>query len=216
MIPIVPAIIPKSAAEILELLPKLSFVPEIHIDVVDGRFVPHTSWPYLPQGSPNEVRAETDKFTLEVDLMVEEPLLAADAWLAAGADMLVFHTEHISPEALKRFSDSTKISIGIAIINDTPIKVLETYLEAVDYVQLMGIAKVGAQGQPFDERVISRIVELKKRYPTLTISVDGSVNQKTVSRLAAAGVDRLICGSAIIGATDPQAAYLELKALASI
>ena len=60
--------------------------------------------------------------------------------------MLVFHTEHITPEVLNRFAESTKISIGIAVVNDTPLEVLETYLEAVDYVQLMGIAKVGAQG----------------------------------------------------------------------
>ena len=216
MIPIVPAIIPKSAAEILTLLPRLSFSPEIHVDVVDGKFVPYTSWPYSPQGIPTEVRTETDKFTLEVDLMVEDPLLAADAWLAAGADMLVFHTENIGPEALKRFSDSTKISIGIAVINDTPLEILETYLEAVDYVQLMGIAKVGAQGQPFDERVLTRIMELKKRYPTLTLSIDGSVNQKTIAKFAAVGVDRLICGSAIVGATNPQVAFLELQRLTTI
>ena len=74
MIPIVPAIIPKSAAEILELLPRLRFAPEIHVDVVDGQFVPYTSWPYSPVGVPTEVRSETDKFTLEVDLMVADPL----------------------------------------------------------------------------------------------------------------------------------------------
>jgi ribulose-phosphate 3-epimerase len=212
MIPIVPAIIPKSAAEILELLPKLSFSPEVHVDVVDGQFVPYVSWPYSPSGSPLEIKTETDKFTLEVDLMVEDPLLAAESWLAAGADMLVFHTENISPDALKRFAESTKISIGIAAINDTPLEVLETYLGAVDYVQLMGIAKVGAQGQPFDARVLTRIIELKKSYPTLTISIDGSVNQQTVTKLVAAGADRLICGSAIVGAANPRAAYTELLA----
>lgn len=215
MIPIVPAIIPKSAAEILELLPRLRFAPEIHVDVVDGQFVPYTSWPYSPVGVPTEVRSETDKFTLEVDLMVADPLLAADTWLQAGADMLVFHTEHITPEVLNRFAESTKISIGIAVVNDTPLEVLETYLEAVDYVQLMGIAKVGAQGQPFDERILARITELKKRYPNLTISIDGSVNQKTIARLAQAGADRFICGSAIVGASNPHTAYLELQTLVS-
>ncbi|HMO78490.1 MAG TPA: hypothetical protein PKD95_04840 [Candidatus Paceibacterota bacterium] len=213
MIPIVPALIPKSAAEILTVLPKLGFAAEVHIDVVDGKFVPYTSWPYSPSGVPDEAREETDKFTLEVDLMVEDPLAAGEDWIAAGADMLVFHTENISPTALKRFSESTKVSIGIAVINDTPLPVLETYLEAVDYVQLMGIAKVGAQGQPFDERVLTRIVELKKRYPALTLSIDGSVNLKTIARLKQAGADRFICGSAIVGVANPEAAYLELRAL---
>lgn len=213
MIPIVPAIIPKSANQVLELLPQLSFASEIQIDVVDGQLVPYTSWPYNPAGEPTEVKVETDKFTLEVDLMVKKPIEAAREWLKAGADMLVFHTESIDAKILANFSETTKASIGIALVNETPLESLELYLEAVDYVQLMGIAKIGAQAQPFDERVLGRISELKKRYPHLTISIDGSVNQSTIKKLVEAGADRLVCGSAIVGQTSFYQAYETLRGL---
>lgn len=57
--------------------------------------MPFISWPYKEGGEPIEVHKTTDRFTLEVDLMVQNPLMAADSWLTAGADMLVFHTETI-------------------------------------------------------------------------------------------------------------------------
>ncbi len=213
MIPIVPAIIPKSSHHLVDTLSRLTFSPEIHVDVVDGKFVPFTSWPYEPKGEPIEVRKTTDKFTLEVDLMVENPLVSADAWLMSGADMLVFHVETINLDAFARFVDSTRISIGVCALNDTPLSVLEPYVEIADYIQLMGIAKIGSQGQPFDERVLERISELKIKFPRHPITIDGSVNKETIAKIAKAGADRFICGSAIVGASDPNLAHLELSAL---
>ena len=213
MIPIVPAIIPTSSAHLVSTLALLGFSPEVHVDVVDGVFVPSVSWPYTPSGDPNQIKPVTDGFTLEVDLMVQNPLEAADVWLAAGADMLVFHIETISLEAFKRFVESTKISVGVCALNDTPLETLLPYLEVADYVQVMGIAAIGAQGQPLDERVFERIKALKEKNSRLLVSVDGSVNKETIARLAKAGVDRFICGSAIAGAEDPSVAHAELSAL---
>jgi ribulose-phosphate 3-epimerase len=213
MIPIVPAIIPKTADEVRVFALGLSFSSELHLDVVDGQYVRHVSWPYEPAGSPREIKQYTDVYTLEVDLMVKDPLTAADAWLAAGADMLVFHTDTISVEAFARFIETAKISIGIAATNDTPLSELIPYLKFADYVQLMGIARIGAQGQPFDERVLDRIRELKQSFPNTPITIDGSVNVETITRLAEAGADRFICGSAIVAAVDPRATHAALSAL---
>lgn len=215
MIPIVPAIIPTSAADVSLLARALSFSPELHLDVVDGVFVPTISWPYQPAGIAKAVKTETDPFTLEVDLMVANPLPAADAWLEAGADMLVFHVETIPLPAFTRFVESTTISVGISALNDTPFPTLEPYLAVADYVQVMGIAKIGAQSQPFDERVIERIKVVKQAYPQLMVSVDGSVNEATIPQLVAAGADRFICGSAIIKADNKAAAYERLTAVAN-
>src|SRR3989344_3953653 len=126
MIPIVPAIIPKTADEVRVFALGLSFSPELHLDVVD---VPYVSWPYEPAGSPREIKKYTDAYTLEVDLMVKDPLTAADSWLAAGADMLGFHTDTIGVEAFARVAYAAKISIGIAADNDTPLQTLIPYLE---------------------------------------------------------------------------------------
>jgi len=213
MIPIVPAIIPKTAEEVRMFALGLSFSSELHLDVVDGQYVPHVSWPYEPAGSPREVKQATDAFTLEVDLMVKDPLLAADAWLAAGADMLVFHTDTISVDAFSRFVDSAKISVGIAADNDVLMDALLPYLRVADYVQLMGIAKVGSQGQPFDDRELGRIKQIKRTFPNIPVTVDGSVNKTTITQLVMAGADRCICGSAIVAAIDPKAAHAELVAL---
>lgn len=212
MIPIVPAVIPRSAGEVREVLPRLRFSPEIHLDVVDGQFVPYVSWPYEPSGSPEEVRTVTDSFTLEVDLMVEDPTNAANAWLKAGADMLVFHVETISVDDFRYFVERNRVSVSISALNDTPLEALFPYLEVADGVQCMGIAKIGAQGQPFDERVLERVRAIKERFPHLPVTVDGSVNAETIGRLRAAGTDRFICGSAIVKAADPHAAAEALAA----
>lgn len=211
MKPIVPAIIPKSAGELRETLGQLKFSPEIHVDVVDGKFVPFVSWPYEPTGSPAEVKQSTDSYTLEVDLMVEDPLPVAKEWIKAGADMLVFHVETISYDEFVDFVSTTSISIGISALNDTPLAVFKPYIKVADAIQLMGIAKIGAQGLPLDERVFDRIEELKREFPHHPITIDGSVNVTTIKKLNEAGVDRFICGSAIVGAESPLLAYQKLR-----
>lgn len=208
--PIVPAIIPQSSDDVQRLCETLSFSLELHLDVVDGQFVPFTSWPYQPLGQPSEVRQYTDRFTLEVDLMVARPLIAAAAWVTAGADMLVFHAETIAVEELKRFKEQHKITISICAGNDFSEVALNEYLPFVDGVQVMGIAHVGSQGQPFDKRALTRISHIKQDWPKLLVSVDGSVNDDTIKPLAATKVDRFIVGSAIVAADNPAIAHFEL------
>lgn len=211
--PIVPAVVPNSAIHIQDTCAQFSFSQEYHLDVVDGNFVPTISWPYTPVGDPAEVKAYTDAYTLEVDLMVSDPIPMARAWEKAGADMLVFHIETVSVEVLRDFSTTSRTSIGVCLHGATQLETLFPYLMYADYVQLMGIRTIGAQGLPFDERVIEWITKLKHHQSDLTISVDGSMNEKTIPRVAAAGADRFICGSAIVSQPDPAAAYAALSAL---
>ena len=124
MIPVVPALIPKSEMDAKELLHLLQFSPEIHLDVVDGNFTPTASWPYDPTGDPMSIKHFSDQFSLEVDLMVEDPLAAAVEWITAGADMLVFHVETITLENFKNFTAFTHVSVGISCHGATPISTL--------------------------------------------------------------------------------------------
>lgn len=213
MIPIVPAFIPESESAVRTYLKKLGFVDEIHLDVVDGKFVPNASWPYIPSGQPKAVQPYTDQFTLEVDLMVSDPLPAAVDWITAGADMLVFHTETISLENFINFEAFTHITVGISAHGATSIDTLLLYAEYADCVQLMGIEEVGLQGQPFDESVIEKISVIKEKFPHKPVTVDGSVNLKTIERLKAAGADRFIVGSAVTLQEDPFEAYRSLHNL---
>jgi ribulose-phosphate 3-epimerase len=212
-IPIVPAVIPDSARAVRVATDTLGFSLELHLDVVDGVFVPFSSWPYNPVGDPVEVKAATDRFTLEVDLMVEKPLVAAEQWVAAGADMLVFHVESTPLPVFTAFSERAKVSVGISAGNDTPDSVLWPYLPLADYVQVMGIAEIGSQGQPFDPRALTRVAAIRREFPKLPISVDGSVNRDTIPLLRDVGVSRFIVGSAIVGAADSAIAHYELSKL---
>ena len=211
--PIVPAVIPHSAQEVKNYAANFSFAREFHLDVVDGRFLAQATWPYEPAGEPMSVKKELDVYTLEVDLMVEQPIVAAAQWIAAGADMLVFHVETLSPEAFANFTEETNVSVGISFNGQTTMETFETYLPHADYVQLMGIYEIGQQGQPFDEAVFDKIAYLKEHYPMISITVDGSVNEHTIQRLKAAGANRFVVGSAIALQANPSAAHQSLNAL---
>lgn len=214
IIPIVPAVIPKTEAELIAFTKTLRFSHEFHLDLVDGNFVPSVSWPYEPWGEPIALKPHTDSYTLEVDLMVTDPYNAAKAWIKAGADMLVFHIESID---LASFIDmatyNPNVSMGVSLHGDTPLEKLYEYIPHAEYVQLMGIHTIGLQGQPFAEDTLSKIAEIKSRFPQVPVSVDGSVNRETIQKIVTAGADRLIVGSAIVQQSDPQAAYQDLRSL---
>ncbi len=213
MFTLVPAVIPTSAKQINELLPKLNFASEVQLDVVDGDFVAFKSWPFSPSGSPQEVKSATDHFTLEVDLMTTKPVEAGRAWEEAGADILVFHIESIDLTRFEFFVEKSKVTIAVCANNDTPLEEFWPYAKLADAVQVMGIAEIGSQGQPFDERVLDRIKDIKKTFPRLPITVDGSVNQDTILKLKQVGVSRFVCGSAIVKSDNPEIAYKDLLEL---
>ena len=211
--PIVPAIIPQSYEDLVSAVAVFSSLPEIHVDVVDGVFVDSLSWPYNNDAIPAQALHLLERFSLEVDLMVEDQLGAAAAWLGAGADQLVFHIEVLSLPAFLQFVTTHAVTVGVSAGNDTPLPTLYPYLKEADYVQLMGIANIGSQGQSFDTRVLERITQIRTDFPNLPISIDGSVNAETINILAPLKLHRLIVGSAIIGSKEPLASYHALNEL---
>ena len=211
--PVVPALIPTSKEEVIEMSKTLSFSHEFHLDLVDGEFVAAKSWPFGTADEPLSVKSHLDAFTLEVDLMVKNPTSIADEWIRAGADMLVFHVESVDFESFKNFVNSTNISIGVSLHGNTSLDTFFQYAELADYVQLMGIETIGAQGQAFDEAVLDKIQAVKERFPRMSITVDGSVNPNTIKRLKDAGADRFIVGSAIVKQPDPRESHKKLESL---
>jgi len=213
--PIIPAIIPSTLSDLRQLVSRLAGLPEIHLDVVDGIFVPFISWPYNSQELPMVAKESLDVFSLEVDLMVSKPLSAAHNWIEAGADQLVFHVETISLASFKDFTDNTNMTVGISSNNDTDFNILKEYLPYADYVQVMGIGAIGTQGQPFDVRALDRIVMIRENFPDLAISIDGSVNAETLPTLASLKLNRYIVGSAIMKHDDPILAYKKFTTMAT-
>ena len=213
--PIIPAIIPSTLSDLRQLVSRLAGLPEIHLDVVDGIFVPFISWPYNSQELPMVAKESLDVFSLEVDLMVSKPLSAAHNWIEAGADQLVFHVETISLASFKDFTDNTNMTVGISSNNDTDFNILKEYLPYADYVQVMGIGAIGTQGQPFDVRALERIAMIRENFPNLAISIDGSVNAETLPALASLKLNRYIVGSAIMKHDDPILAYKKFTTMAT-
>ncbi len=211
--PVVPAVIPQSAGELIAAAEELSFSDELQVDLVDGEFVNSVSWPYSPLGDPAEVAGALSRYDLELDLMVKNPTAAAKAWEAAGAERIIFHIETLSLRELKKYVKNTTCLIGVSAHGDTSLETIIEYAEQAHYVQLMGINQIGAQGLPFDETVLDKIKALKERFPMKLISIDGSVNSDTITRLAAAGADRFAVGSAIVKQTNKQAAHKTLSDL---
>lgn len=211
--PIVPAIIPKSYEDLIKQVSSLYGLPELHLDVVDGEFANVASWPYLTNDTVKQSYDLLSVFSLEVDLMVKKPLLAARAWLEAGADQLVFHIETISAEALAGFTQEYDVTVALALSRTTTASELTPYLPYIDYVQVMGIAEIGTQGQPFDESVIDQIKNLHREFPNLPLSIDGSVNEVTIPLLRGLPLSRFIVGSAIMHKENPKKEYETLTTL---
>jgi ribulose-phosphate 3-epimerase len=154
-----------------------------------------------------------DELDYEIDLMIAEPEKHIEEWLPLGASRLIFHIESIKNyelffghdffvEGARQIGGQTVIEVGIAIDPGTPLEKIETYIAKVDFVQCMGIAKIGYQGEPFDERVLDHINALRIKYPNLPISVDGGVTIESAPLLRAAGANRLVSGSAIFNSGD--------------
>ena len=212
---IIPALLPSSLSELRRDLASLVAVHELQIDLVDGDFVPFTSWPYEPLGDIAEITDDISTHTVEVDLMVYEQLAMANACASIGVQTLIFHIAGVTLQEVAGFADAhPDVSVAVALIGDTPLEHFEPYAEFVDMVQLMGIAKIGAQGMPFDDRVLDRIRSLRSNYPQLTISIDGSMNERTIPLAREAGADRFVVGSALLQASDRIAQFNALNELA--
>jgi ribulose-phosphate 3-epimerase len=217
---IIPAIIPTSLEELFRVAKSVSsFARALQIDVTDGVFVQSTCWPYSegkPEALGDALLALSEEFphlVLEIDAMVRNPEKYIESWMASGAERIVIHiesTEHLDAiVAIPR----NGVTLGLALGNDTPLEALDPYVSRIDFVQFMGIATIGIQGEPFDERVIGRISGFHEKYPDLPLSVDGSINEHTVLRVRDAGVSRCVVGSAILKAENPEHAYEHLLRL---
>ncbi|MEM9336678.1 MAG: hypothetical protein AAGA35_02385 [Patescibacteria group bacterium] len=189
------------------------------VDIVDGQFVAATSWPFTEacdvQESLARLEVISEQFAVDVDCMVVDPQQYLDSILDINVDRVTIHlgsTPHIMDAVAHIKARGAKV--GIALTNDRPLRELEPYIPHIDCVQVMGIAVVGAQGQPFDVRTVPRIQELREQYPELEIAVDGSVKEDTISILKEAGANRFAPGSVIAKAEDPAATFLQLQSLA--
>jgi ribulose-phosphate 3-epimerase len=183
----------------------------IHVDVMDGHFVPNiTIGPLVVEA----VRKVTD-LPLDVHLMIENPDLYIPDFARAGSDIIVVHAEathhlHRTVQLIKSFGKRAGVSLNPA----TPLNVLDYILEELDLVLLMTV-NPGFGGQSFIEACLPKIHALRamldKRGLETELEVDGGVKIANIDRIAHAGADVFVAGSAVFGSPDYAATIAELK-----
>ena len=183
----------------------------IHVDVMDGHFVPNiTIGPLVVEA----VRTVTD-LPLDVHLMIENPDLYIPEFANAGADIIVVHAEatnhlHRTVQLIKSFGKKAGVSLNPA----TSLHALDYILEELDLVLLMTV-NPGFGGQSFIEACLPKIHALRamldKRGLEAELEVDGGVKIENIDRISHAGADVFVAGSAVFGSTNYTATIAELK-----
>lgn len=186
----------------------------LHLDVMDGRFVPNITF-----GAPviGSIRNKTN-LVFDVHLMIDTPLDYIEDFRKSGADIIVFHIESSSPvqETVDKII-SCGCRAGISVKPKTPVEEVFPYLDKLDMVLVMTV-EPGFGGQSFMYETMDKIKalrsEIKRRGLSTDIQVDGGINAKTVETAAAAGANVFVAGSAVFGAEDASKAISELRNLA--
>lgn len=196
--------------------------------MVDGVVATPSSWPFtggvLVRSSQLAPLPHSDTLRIELDLMVNDPERMLPVWMGTGATRLLFHLEstlHMRDilatlrevYGYERGLMGDAFSVGIALEQDTHLELVEPYVEHIDFVQFMGIKRIGLQGQPFSSDVFNQIRRFRAKHPDTPVQVDGGVSLDVASRLLQLGVSRLVVGSALWQATDPKAMFKQFQEL---
>ena len=187
----------------------------IHVDVMDGHFVPNiTIGPLVVEG----LRSATDK-PFDVHLMIENPDLYIPQFANAGADIITVHQEavphlHRTVQLIKSLGKKAGVSINPA----TPVNTLESILDELDLVLVMSV-NPGFGGQSFIESCLPKISTLRqiidRRGLAVELEVDGGVKADNINRIAEAGADVFVAGSAVFNTDDYRATIDALRTNAS-
>jgi len=178
----------------------------LHIDVMDGVFVPNiTIGPCVVKSA----RTVSD-ILFDVHLMIENPIAHVESFINAGADIITFHVEACK-KAAETISKIKKLGrkAGMSIKPKTAISEIAPYLEDLDLVLVMTV-EPGFAGQKFMQDMLPKIKELRKIYSG-DIEVDGGITEKTAKEAIDAGANVLVAGTAVFGKSDYKKAIKALR-----
>lgn len=179
----------------------------IHVDVMDGHFVPPiTIGPLIVSAIAEQVHDAGG--LLDVHLMIERPDRQVDNFTAAGADAVSFHVEatpHVDRVA-NQIKEGGALA-GIALNPGTPVESISAASKAIDYALCMSV-NPGWGGQPFIAESVDKLSALRAMLPdAVRLEVDGGIGETTAASVTAAGAGLLVAGSAIFGAAEPAEAF---------
>jgi ribulose-phosphate 3-epimerase len=203
---VTPSLLNCDFAHIADELGKLKAagVVGVHLDVMDGHFVPNLSY-----GAPviTDWRKVTD-FPFDAHLMIADPGRYLDDFVKAGCDLIIVHIEVLpDPVPLLRRIRDAGCRASICLNPPTPLAAITPFLDDVDDVLVMSVMP-GFGGQKFDASALDKVRALRASHPRLSISIDGGINPTTVADAVAAGANQLVAGSAVFRKDGNYAAAL--------
>ena len=186
----------------------------LHVDIMDGHFVPNLSFGY---SMVKAMRPITD-LVLDVHLMIETPIRYVEEFCKAGADYLTIHVEADTPENIMTTLDKIRelgVKPGIVVKPKTPAEAVAPYLDKVDMVLVMTV-EPGFGGQKFMADMMPKVKKLRemldKVNPACHLEVDGGVDLNTVVTCKENGANVFVAGSAYFGAADKKAFTEQIEA----
>lgn len=182
----------------------------VHVDIMDGCFVPNFSFGYPMVESAKKYC----KKTIDVHLMIVEPERHIENFVKAGADVLSFHYEAVNnPAVVLQHIKSFGVKAGLVINPDVPVSKLKEFVKNADLILLMSVF-AGYGGQKFIDTAYSRILELKgiiaDENPDCLIEIDGGVNTENAQKLFEHGANILVAGTSVFNSENP---LLEIEKL---
>lgn len=212
---IIPAILPHSFEEVIEKLSRIEGITQhVQIDICDGVFGREKTW--LPQGT----ESLPTSFTYEFDIMLDDWKLSTMHAITIGAKSIVAHVDLFTDEdiaTLISIVGPRDVALGIAVSNDKSldfhadkIRVIHAQYPKI-FIQVMGIRKIGEQGQIFDEESVERVKALKQQFGDISVQVDGGMMLETATKVINAGAETIIVGSYIFNGGDPGEAMKRLE-----
>lgn len=208
---IIPAILASDQAQFKKQWHKVApFFDYIQIDIMDGQFVSSKN-----NLKPHNLQKVTAQHQLEIHLMVNDVPRYINLWeTLPNVRKILWHYEAVPDDAalleLLDYLKKQKIKGGLAINPHTPLNKIKNIAEYFDTIQVMGV-EPGAQGRPLAKNSLTKIKQLKRKYPKQKIAIDGGVNDKNFLKIKQAGADIIALGHYLQSSHDPQQALKKLS-----
>ena len=184
----------------------------LHIDVMDGLFVPNISF-----GAPVQkaIRPQS-KMVFDTHLMIVDPIRYIDDFVKAGSDIITIHLESCNnvSEVLDKIH-SYGIKAGLSIKPKTPVEDIIPFIDKIDMLLIMSV-EPGFGGQSFMPEALEKIKKARELFPTLDIEVDGGINANNIGEIVKMGANIIVAGSSVFGFEDVTQAIKTLREKANV